>query len=139
MFSSEQKFAVNGDDKEDLIKVIKLAMELNDISEVKSFFIDKNGCLVICSYKDNDADEVKYPFNPSPVVLAEQIYNYIYTIKLERPEQITALAGKEPDNDGSVDLGWEVFAPSWYGEYEIRPYHQNAFLAVKPCWIIYGK
>ena len=54
-------------------------------------------------------------------------------------EDISRLAGEAPDNDGTVLLGWEVFHPLWYGENEIDKYELAAVLAVRPCWIVYGK
>lgn len=46
------------------------------------------------------------------------------------------MAGEEPDTGGSVILGWELFYPSWYGEYKIDPYKSRV---IKPTWIVYGK
>lgn len=140
MFSSEQKFIINGDSKDALEQVITLAMKLEDVKTVESFYYDENGILVICDYMESELDdEIKYPFEPTTKVLVEQIYSYITTLKIESPELLIKLAGEEPDDDGDVVLGWEVFHPLWYGEHKIEPYGMNSFLAVKPCWIVYGK
>ena len=133
MFSSEQTFTINGDDNKTLEKVLKLALELCEYNEIEAFYEDRNG-LVLCAYKCSGSTE--YPFKATVPVLVEHINQYIE--KLSK-EDIVRLAGKEPDNDGDVVLGWEVFHPLWYGENEILKYDLASVIAVRPCWIIYGK
>lgn len=133
MFSSEQTFTINGDDNEALAKVLQLALDLCGWNGIKAFYEDKNG-LVLCSY---DCDgSTKYPFEATIPVLVEQINQYINNLS---SEDILRLAGEEPDNDGTVILGWEVFCPLWYGENEIEKYELAAVIAIRPCWIVYGK
>lgn len=133
MFSSEQVFTINGDKDENLAKVLKLALELSGWRQVKAFYKDKNG-LVLCSYECSGS--TTYPFEATIPVLVEQINQYIRNLS---NEDVWRLAGEEPDNDGTVRLGWEVFHPLWYGENEIDKYELSAILAVRPCWIVYGK
>lgn len=133
MFSSEQTFTINGEDDSALEKVLALALELNGIKNVQSFYKDKKG-LVFCWYKCDRSTE--YPFTPTIKVLVEQINQYINNLS---DEEILSLAGNAPDNDGTVILGWEVFYPLWYGENKIEKYELSAVLAVRPCWIVYGK
>lgn len=133
MFSSEQKFTINGDNNKALSKVLQLALDLCGWNGIKAFYEDKNG-LVLCSY---DCDgSTKYPFEATIPVLVEQINQYINNLS---SEDVLRLAGEEPDNDGGVKLGWEVFCPLWYGENKIEHYVLDAVIAVRPCWIIYGK
>lgn len=133
MFSSEQTFTINGDYNVDLAKILQLALDLSGWKEIKAFYEDKNG-LVLCGYKCSGSTE--YPFKATIPVLVEQINQYIENLT---SEDILRLAGTEPDNDGTVSLGWEVFHPLWYGENEIDKYELAAILAVRPCWIVYGK
>ena len=133
MFSSEQTFTINGDNNKDLEKVLQLALDLCECKKIEAFYEDKNG-LVLCSYKCSGSTE--YPFKPTPTVLVEHINQYINKLS---DEDILRIAGEEPDNDGDVILGWEVFHPLWYGENEILKYELAAVIAVRPCWIVYGK
>lgn len=133
MFSSEQMFTINGDNNEALSRVLQLALDLSGCREIKGFYEDVNG-LVFCEFKYDKA--TKYPFKATVPVLVEQINQYIDSLS---GEDIVRLAGKEPDIDGTVELGWEVFHPLWYGDSEIEDYDISAVIAVRPCWIIYGK
>lgn len=133
MFSSEQNFTINGEYDSALEKVLELAMTLSGTKTIKSFYKDKRG-LVLCKYECNGATE--YPFEPTIKVLVEQINQYIDSLS---NEEILLLAGDEPDNDGTVVLGWEVFHPLWYGDNKIEKYEFAAVIAVRPCWIVYGK
>ena len=132
MFSDLQTFTINGESKKALEEVLQLVIKLSGW-EIKAFFKDKNG-LVFCAYKcDGDTE---YSFKPTIPVLVEQIYQYLDELDVE---DIIRLAGEEPDIDGTIRLGWEVFHPLWYGENEIDKFNGNAIIAVRPCWIIYGK
>lgn len=133
MFSSEQTFTINGNSNEALRKVLQLALEISGTSDVKAFYEDKNG-LVLCRY--DCSGSTSYPFKATIPVLVEQINEYISNLS---SEDIIRLAGEEPDNDGTVVLGWEVFHPLWFGINEIEKYEQSAIIAVRPCWIVYGK
>lgn len=133
MFSSEQTFTINGDNNKSLEKVLQLAMDLSGCKQIKAFYNDVNG-LVLCSYECKDS--TTYPFEATIPILVEQINQYINNLS---STDILRLAGIEPDNDGTVKLGWEVFHPLWYGDNEIDKYNLAAVIAVRPCWIIYGK
>ena len=133
MFSSEQMFTINGDNYENLAKVLKVAIDLCGWKGVKAFYEDKNG-LVLCSYQCSGS--TKYPFEATIPILVEQIKQYINNLS---KEDLIRLAGEEPSNDGEVVLGWEVFHPLWYGENKIEKYESAGILAIRPCWIIYGK
>ena len=133
MFSCQQTFTINGSDDEALERVLKLALELCGWKGVKAFYEDVNG-LVFCAY---DCDgSTKYPFEATIPVLVEHVNQYIQNLS---SEDIVRLAGDEPDIDGIVELGWEVFHPLWYGENEIEEYEEAAILAVRPCWIVFSK
>lgn len=133
MFSTEQKFCINGDNNEALAKVLQLALELSGTNGIKAFYEDTNG-LVLCKY--DSSGTIEYPFEPTIPVLVEQVNQYI---KKLTNDDIQRLAGKEPDIDGTVRLGWEIFHPLWYGEHKLNDYKPAAIIAVKPCWIIYHK
>ena len=133
MFSSEQTFTINGDKNNVLEKVLQLALDLCGWKGIKAFYEDKNG-LVLCSYECSGS--TIYPFEATIPVLVEQINQYIDNLS---NEDVLRLAGIEPDIDGSVRLGWEVFHPLWYGENKVDKYELAAVIAVRPCWIVYGK
>ena len=103
MFSSEQKFTINGYKDKDLEKVLQLALNLCGRNDIKAFYEDVNG-LVFCSYKCNKSTE--YPFNATKPILIEQIKQYIKNLP---NEEIVRLAGDKPNDYSSVILGWEVF------------------------------
>ena len=132
MFSSEQSFTINGDDDDDLRKVLQLAIELNG-GKIKSFYEDEKG-LVLCGYQCGGS--TNYPFEPTIPVLVEQIKQYINGLS---EEFLVNLAGEAPGNDGTVELGWEVFHPLWYGDNKVEKYEMAAVIAIRPCWIVYGK
>ena len=133
MFSTEQHFTVNGEKKEDLEKVLNLALKLSGHKGIKSFYKDKNG-LVLC-WTDCDR-ATSYPFEATIPILSEQIMQYITSLP---NDEILNLAGPCPDIDGTVRLGWEIFHPLWYGENELEKYEWAAMLAIRPSWIIYAK
>ena len=138
MFSSQQTFTINGDNNEALAKVLQLALELSNWSksgrrEIKAFYEDKNG-LVLCSY--DCCGSTAYPLMATVPVLVEHINQYLDKLS---NDDVLRLAGPKPDNDGTVRLGWEVFHPLWYGENKIDKYELAAVVAVRPCWIVYGK
>lgn len=133
MFSSNQTFTINGDDNETLAKVLQCALDIAEYNFIKSFYEDKNG-LVFCGYPCDGS--TKYPIEATIPVLVEHINQYIKNLS---KEDIIRMAGKEPDNDGDVILGWEVFHPQCYGRNELVKHEQAALIAVRPYWIIYGK
>ena len=138
IFSSEQKFTINGEDNKVLEKVLQLALEICGWKEIKAFYEDPNG-LVFCAYSTGTGAEgttIEYPFKATPAILVEHINQYLDKLS---DEAILRLAGEAPDNDGDVILGWEIFHPLWYGENKINNYKLSAILAVRPCWITYGK
>lgn len=137
MFSSEQTFTINGDNDNMLKKVLELALECCGWnSGINAFYKDING-LVFCPYKSTHDDDVfEYLFKPTIPVIIEQIKDYINNLF---PDEIIRLAGPEPDIDGTVNLGWELFYPLWFGPNKIENYKQSAILAVRPCWIVYAK
>lgn len=135
IFSSEQKFTINGEDNKVLEKVLQLALEICGWKEIKAFYEDPNG-LVFCAYGAGTEGTIEYPFKATPAILVEHINQYLDKLS---DEAILRLAGEAPDNDGDVILGWEIFHPLWYGENKINNYKLSAILAVRPCWITYGK
>lgn len=132
MFSSQQTFIINGYRDENLGKVLSLALELSGC-KIEAFYVDERG-LVFCSYECSGS--TAYPFKPTIPILVEHINQYFNGLS---DSQIMLLAGEEPDDGEEVILGWEVFYPSWYGENKIEKYECAAVVAVRPCWIVYGK
>lgn len=131
MFSSNQIFTINGDNNEDLEKAIQLALDLSE-DKINSFRIDEDG-LHLSWIKDRD-NYTNYPFEPTTKVIVEHFKDYLSKI-----ENIEEIIGEEPDIDGSIYLGWKVFHPLWYGEYEVKNYTFHDIVVIKPDWIIYGK
>jgi hypothetical protein len=133
MFSTEQHFVINGERKEDLEKVLDLAIKMSGYKSVESFYKDKKGLVLCWTTRDNTT---QYPFEATIPVLSEQIMQYITSLS---DDEILKLAGPCPSIDGCVRLGWEVFHPLWYGENGLEEYDWAALLAVRPSWIIYAK
>lgn len=44
--------------------------------------------------------------------------------------------GKQPDHDGDNGRGWRIYNEAWA---QVQPYGPYGFVAVKPCWMMYGK
>lgn len=132
MFSSEQKFVIDGETDSNLAKVIQLVFDISGEKKIKSFYNDKNG-LVFCT---SEEDGNKYPFEPTVTVLVEQINQYIKNLS---QEDIKRLAGYEPGIDGTVVLGWEVFCPTYGGTEDLENHKWSELFAVRPKWIVYAK
>ena len=134
MFSSEQAFVINGDNNEALSKVLQLALDLSGTKEIEAFYEDPNG-LVLCRHGCKGA--IKYPFKATIPILVEQINQYTHRFS---GEALDYLAGRKPDVDGTVRIGWVVFCPTYDGLYQLREYNYwDAVVAVRPCWIVYDK
>lgn len=43
--------------------------------------------------------------------------------------------GPQPDHDGDNKKGWRVYNESW----SMVAHNARAFVAIEPCWIMYGK
>jgi hypothetical protein len=143
MFSSQQTFAVNGDKKENLKLVLELAFKLNDRRYSSSdvgidgFKLDEKQGLIFAWMPKAEKEYKGYTRYPMPISLdmaVEIVWSYLQSN--EAGDIYDALG--EPDNDGSVDRGWLVYAPLWYGEYEVDE-HFYAIVGIRPDWIIYGK
>jgi hypothetical protein len=137
MFSTMQNFVINGDNYDSLKKVIDFALAISG-DTIKCYRREAEG-LMFCDRKITE--EVYYPFNPSPELLAEQVKEYIGRLS---DEEILAMAGKRPAVDGAVILGWEVFYPLWCettltARNSIKNYRDNEVIAVRPSWIVYAK
>lgn len=131
MFSSEQTFIIDGDNDENLTKVIQLIFDISK-DKVESFYQDAKG-LVFCY---NEKDGNTYPFEPTIAVLVEQIKQYIKNLSQEDVER---LAGYAPCVDGTIVLGWEVFCPKYYGTENLENHKWSELFAVRPKWIAYAK
>ena len=132
MFVSSQKFVINGESYDSLARVIEFALKLSN-SSIKAFYKDVRG-LVLCSYECEGS--TLYPFEPTVPVLVEQVKQYLSELT---SEELTSMAGLEPEYAESTHLGWEVFHPLWYGDYKIDKYNLAAVIAIRPSWIVYGK
>lgn len=133
MFSSEQILNINGDSDEALEVAIECAMKLAGRNKVEAFRKDEKGLVFYAHYENGTT---KYPFEPTVKVLVEQVKDYLKSLN---GAEIKAMAGPCPDVDGSVELGWELFHPLWYGPNAIEEYDFWAFLAIRPSWIVYAK
>lgn len=136
MFSSEQIFNINGCDDNALNEVLNLAKKLSDNPQIKAFRKGPKGLVFYYTDRSTRGDIQKYPFPATNPVIIEQIKDYIKNLSRE---EIKMLAGPCPDIDGSVELGWEVFCPLWYGKNEIEEHDWGEFLAVRPSWIVFAK
>ncbi len=134
MFSSMQVLNINGDSDEALELALDFALKIAGREKIKAFRKDPKGLAFYSVTVESGTTE--YPFPATTKVLVEQIKDYINNLSRE---EVFNLAGPCPDIDGSVELGWELFHPLWYGENALEKYDDWAFLAVRPSWIVYAK
>ena len=134
MLSSEQIFDMTCESKQQLIEIMTFLLKYAG-KNVNDFYVADDKTLVFChNYTQMKS---KYPFTPSPTVLAEQITEHMNTM---RPEYYNSLIGIAPSIDGDVCDGYRIFCPhSEMPEHTIKPYNMNAIFAVRPYWIIYAK
>jgi hypothetical protein len=135
MFSSDQRFLVSGDNKDDLRKVLALALELRMYGDkpfdanhpgVYGYMVHPKHGLIFTNEFDKDylGDPViKYSTEMTLTMLVEQVYLY-----LESPDSVMLLHEQRRfEGDGGVNRAWEVHAPS------------GDIIAVKPAWTYYAK
>jgi hypothetical protein len=127
MFSSEQKFSVNGEDKETLLKVITLALEMSD-NTIKAYSIDGSK---IFFYWHQVENSYPMPATKNPDTLLNLAWDHIKSDESKTANNLD----KDLDIDGSTYSGWEVFLP----HYTDNNKHFYVTLAVKRTWIYYAK
>jgi hypothetical protein len=107
MFSSEQQFRVNGEDKTMLTKALQLALDLSN-SKIEGYrIIDQ----AIYFYWHSDKENVnKLPKTNNIDTLVNIAWDH-----LSSEEAKTAHTKNSPqdDIDGSISRGWEIFIPSY--------------------------
>lgn len=134
MFSSMQILNINGDSDEALELALDFALKIAGREKIKAFRKDPKGLAFYC--RAGKSNTTEYPFPATTKVLVEQIKDYIKNLSRE---ELFNFAGPCPDIDGSVELGWELFYPLWYGRNELEEYDGLEILAVRPSWIVYAK
>lgn len=111
---------VNGESLERL----KIAMSLAGESKAVGFANDEDRLVFFWT-----KHEAMRPF-PSPLNMdrcAEVAFDWL---------QSTAKYGQQPDHDGDNEKGWRCFTEGWG---QIAKFGYAAFIAVEPCWMMYGK
>lgn len=136
MFSSEQKFEVNGDSKENLKIVLDCVLKLHDIA-ISGFKFDNNR-LIFGWLPGNETEYngfKRYPFKITLDMATQIAWDYIHKTKEaeERFEKIRNL-----DIDGNMEKGWRVFAPRHYGDDRIEDAGYS-IIGIEPDLIYYSK
>ena len=147
MFSSTQKFIINGDENKNLKSILELAFKLSD-DIPETYTIDPVKGIIF--YWDEDIGK---PLTGIPSTFKEQIDFLCDRILeyLEMPEVkkiYDSLREKENKNgcfidglDGIIENGWEVFLPisnHINEKYGIED-SSSAIIGVRPTLIFYGK
>ncbi len=135
MFSSEQKFSINGDTDEDLRVALGAALSISGY-KIKSYNY-VNGEVFL--YYTEDAG--KYSF-PVPATL--DLLTTLVSELLNSSDSEDYLSKVDSyDIDGSQNKGWEVYIPaglSGQPEYaELRAGEWYIAFAVRPDWTYYHK
>lgn len=135
MFSSEQKFSINGDTDDNLRVALNAALNLSGY-KIKSYDY-VNGEVFL--YYTEDAGKYSFPV-PATVDLLTTLVSEL----LDAGDSQTYLDKlDEHDIDGSQNKGWEVYIPrglSGKPEYDaIRSGEWYIAFAVRPDWTYYGK
>ena len=112
---------VNGNTEERLRKVLSLF----DYKTICGYR-DENNMKLILFYSSHSSYN---PFMSSLPIedCAPLIINWINN---------KAIFAPEPDHDGINVKGWVAFNEEWG---HIKPYGYNACVAIKPCWMMFGK
>lgn len=140
MFSSEQKFSINGDTKKDLKTVLKCAFDLYACGQKKAetpircFKIDAQKGLIFAGDCDKDG-YTKYPMDITLDMAVEIIWSYLDS------QEAHKIYESKPyyDGDGTIHHGWRVYIPAWRGEDKIENYHFGVIIGVEPDWTFYHK
>lgn len=132
MFSSNQKFSVNGEEKRELVNALKFAFDL-DGHLPKSYMYFEGKVLFYTSDVSAKFEDC-FPVHASASVetLAGVVFDY-----LKSGEARKFFTEKQDDLDGSTYLGWHVFVPT----YKDAPPQDSwsLMLGVKHDWIYYAK
>jgi hypothetical protein len=136
MFSSEQKFEINGDKKENLKIAIDCALKLND-STIDGFKFDNNR--LIFGWLPKDKNEYKgykrYPFEVTLDMATQIAWDYIH--KTEEAREIFRNI-EHLDIDGSEYKGWRIFVPQYYGKDRVEEANYS-IIGIEPDLIYYAK
>lgn len=131
-------FTASGDSKQLLLETLEFIIAKGKLN-LKGFFIDRTGYLVLCSYvSEENENEKAYPFIPTPVCIVEHVFQYLS----ELTDEELASMGCEPSGyEEDYEIGWELFIPECGSDvYSVTDYSWGkTVLAVKPKLIEYGK
>lgn len=137
MFSSEQKFIVNGSDKNELAEILKLAVEWQTSGRKtlpEGIVFDTDSASVFFYWSDSPNHVEKLPKFTSPETLTSMVWDFLNSAEVQRAFRATSEAD---DIDGTVDYGWQVMTPRW--DTPGLKESSYAFLVIKPDWIYYHK
>lgn len=134
MFSSEQKFVVNGESLEDLTSTLTFGLKLADHRNLIPKAVDydvENGRVVLYWHEVSGSEKV--PPYLTVQTLSAQIMDFLNSGDVTSVYQ----QNHKPLNiDGGLDLGWVVRVPDYRSG--IRE-HFYAVLVIEPDWIYYAK
>lgn len=124
MSGDNREFRVNGegDEKTRFFAAIALAWD-HPNTRVVGYRVDPTKGLVF--YWTGSDKATPFPFKMDPTQSAEFAWGWLQSVDY----------GEQPDHDGHNKKGWLVYCENWgkvAGEFE-------AFVAVSPTWIMYGK
>lgn len=116
------RFAVNGAGQDRLER----AMEFANVEFSVGYADDNGKRLIFFRY---GGDDRMTPF-PAPLTMRECAMAAMKWLEFK------ANYGREPDHDGANRAGWRVYNDAWA---RIEGYDHHTFMAVSPCWMMYGK
>lgn len=131
--ASNRIFNVNGPLDKDGHELLKAALELSiaqsGCKKVEGYRLDPKLGLVL--YWADHPDATKFPFTLSGASLLSFVLDYFNS----RPLCEATGWDKNADHDGDNGPGWRVYCEDWghIGG------HWQAFLAIKPAFMWYGK
>lgn len=103
---------------------LKAVMALTDQKVAKGYAISDNR--IVFFWADHSA-MVPLPAPASMDRCAELAFDWLKS---------GATFASQPDHDGDNHKGWRCFRQGWG---HIEPFGWQAFVAVEPCWMMYGK
>lgn len=105
---------------------LKIVLSMSDQYRVHGYTIDKDNKRMVLFWVAHPSATM-FPTPMSLDTAASMIYDWI---------QNGAEFGKQPDHDGDNEKGWYAYTEGWG---RIEDYGYQAFLAIEPRWMMYGK
>lgn len=138
MFSSDQRFLVSGDNRENLTETLRFALNYDNnlchrdkpgCTRIGSFAIHpKHGLVFGNDYSGDEGD--LFQVYPMPMTLEMVVEHAMQYLKSAEAGELRKMIPHD-NGDGTSREGWEVYLPPFA--------YFRTVIAVKPSWTYYAK